>query len=77
MVIWDDQCWRLQFSSVCGRRGSHVWVKCKVLLQYTQIGNYSHFMLKEIFEQPESVVNTMRGRMQFDQYKGEPSIPSM
>ena len=34
-------------------------------------GNYSHFMLKEIFEQPESVVNTMRGRMQFDQCKGE------
>eukprot|EP00045_Choanoeca_perplexa_P012808 m.141888 g.141888 ORF g.141888 m.141888 type:complete len:690 (-) comp16141_c0_seq1:80-2149(-) len=26
-------------------------------------GNYSHFMLKEIFEQPESVVNTMRGRI--------------
>ena len=28
-------------------------------------------MLKEIFEQPESIVNTMRGRMQFDQCKGE------
>ena len=29
-------------------------------------GNYSHFMQKEIFEQPESVVNTMRGRINFD-----------
>ena len=38
-------------------------------LQEIMKGNYSHFMLKEIFEQPESVVNTMRGRMQFDQYK--------
>ena len=28
-------------------------------------GNYAHFMLKEIFEQPESVVNTMRGRVNF------------
>jgi len=26
-------------------------------------GSYKHFMLKEIFEQPESVVNTMRGRI--------------
>ncbi|UYV83570.1 GFPT1 [Cordylochernes scorpioides] len=29
-------------------------------------GSYSHFMQKEIFEQPESVVNTMRGRVNFD-----------
>lgn len=29
-------------------------------------GNYEHFMLKEIFEQTESVVNTMRGRINFD-----------
>ena len=29
-------------------------------------GNYSTFMQKEIFEQPESVVNTMRGRVNFD-----------
>ena len=28
-------------------------------------GSFSHFMLKEIFEQPESVVNTMRGRINF------------
>mmetsp|Transcript_4876 Transcript_4876/g.7606 ORF Transcript_4876/g.7606 Transcript_4876/m.7606 type:complete len:738 (-) Transcript_4876:180-2393(-) len=26
-------------------------------------GNFPHFMLKEIYEQPESVVNTMRGRV--------------
>jgi glucosamine--fructose-6-phosphate aminotransferase (isomerizing) len=29
-------------------------------------GQYDHFMQKEIFEQPESVVNTMRGRINFD-----------
>jgi len=27
---------------------------------------YQHFMLKEIFEQPETVVNTMRGRINFE-----------
>ena len=35
-------------------------------------GDYSTFMQKEIFEQPESVVNTMRGRINFD--AGEVSI---
>ncbi len=29
-------------------------------------GNYRHFMLKEIMEQPESVLDTIRGRTQFD-----------
>ena len=29
-------------------------------------GEYRHFMLKEIHEQPESVVNTLRGRVSFD-----------
>ena len=27
-------------------------------------------MQKEIFEQPDSIINTMRGRVMFDQYKG-------
>ena len=30
------------------------------------VGNYSSFMQKEIFEQPESVMNTMRGRVNFE-----------
>lgn len=29
-------------------------------------GPFEHFMQKEIYEQPESVVNTMRGRVNFD-----------
>ncbi|KAI8825846.1 uncharacterized protein EV422DRAFT_563675 [Fimicolochytrium jonesii] len=35
-------------------------------LAQIQKGAFSHFMLKEIFEQTESVVNTMRGRINFD-----------
>ena len=31
-------------------------------------GQFDHFMQKEIYEQPESVVNTMRGRVNFDTY---------
>ena len=29
-------------------------------------GEFPHFMLKEIYEQPDSVVNTMRGRVDFE-----------
>ncbi|KAN0125552.1 L-glutamine D-fructose 6-phosphate amidotransferase [Russula decolorans] len=32
-------------------------------------GKFNHFMQKEIYEQPESVVNTMRGRVNFDNNK--------
>lgn len=32
-------------------------------LQQIMRGDYKTFMQKEIFEQPESVVNTMRGRV--------------
>lgn len=38
----------------------------KMEIQQIMKGNYDYFMLKEIFEQPESVVNTMRGRLLFD-----------
>lgn len=33
-------------------------------------GNFDAFMQKEIFEQPESVVNAMRGRVNFDDNTG-------
>lgn len=39
----------------------------KMELQQIMKGNFSTFMQKEIFEQPESVVNTMRGRLSLDE----------
>ena len=35
-------------------------------LQQIMKGNFDYFMQKEIFEQPESVFNTMRGRVFFE-----------
>jgi len=35
-------------------------------IQQIMKGNFSSFMQKEIFEQPESVINTMRGRINFE-----------
>ena len=39
------------------------------------IGSFDYFMQKEIFEQPESVVNTMRGRVRFEEGKGQSVKP--
>jgi len=36
-------------------------------IQQIMKGNYQFFMQKEIFEQPESVVNTMRGRLNYEE----------
>ena len=43
----------------------------ELALEIKQImkGNHKYFMQKEIFEQPESVVNTMRGRVNYEQVK--------
>ncbi|KAL7677833.1 hypothetical protein ACOME3_004066 [Neoechinorhynchus agilis] len=38
----------------------------KMELKQIMKGSYDYFMEKEIFEQPESIVNTMRGRVNFD-----------
>lgn len=38
----------------------------KMEIQQIMKGNYSSFMQKEIFEQSESVINTMRGRVNFN-----------
>lgn len=38
----------------------------KMQIQEIMKGSFSSFMQKEIFEQPESVVNTMRGRVNFE-----------
>lgn len=38
-------------------------ITLKMEIQQIMKGNYEYFMQKEIFEQPESVINTMRGRV--------------
>jgi len=40
-------------------------------------GEFSHFMQKEIHEQPESLIGTLRGRIQYDGGNGEHDILSL
>lgn len=48
-----------------GQSATREIIELKIELQQIMKGNYKYFMQKEIFEQPESVVNTMRGRVNF------------
>lgn len=41
-------------------------ITLKMEIQQIMKGNYEYFMQKEIFEQSESVINTMRGRVNFE-----------
>ncbi|GIY40701.1 glutamine--fructose-6-phosphate aminotransferase 2 [Caerostris extrusa] len=41
-------------------------ITLKMAIQEIMKGSYSTFMQKEIFEQPESVINTMRGRVNLE-----------
>jgi glucosamine--fructose-6-phosphate aminotransferase (isomerizing) len=42
-------------------------ITLKLAIQEIMKGSYSSFMQKEIFEQPESVINTMRGRINLEE----------
>lgn len=48
--------------------------KLELELQQIMKGNFSSFMQKEIFEQPDSVVNTMRGRVIFEKVRTRNAI---
>lgn len=38
-------------------------------------GNFKHFMLKEIFDQPQAIIDTLRGRVDFD--RGQIQFPEL
>ena len=52
-----------EISSVAGERGSYEVSKVEFTDEDIKKGDYPHYMLKEIFEQPGSVLDAMRGRL--------------
>jgi len=53
----------LKVVSILGEEQDLVVKKVDINLGQIEKGGYSHFMLKEIFEQPECLTNCMRGRI--------------
>ncbi|CAF1245540.1 unnamed protein product [Rotaria magnacalcarata] len=60
---------RTQHGETIGQSTIREIHELKIELQQIMKGNYKYFMQKEIFEQPESVINTMRGRVNFSTKK--------
>ncbi|MAT69263.1 MAG: glutamine--fructose-6-phosphate transaminase (isomerizing) [Planctomycetaceae bacterium] len=44
----------------------HTVKQLEITADEVELGEYPHYMLKEIFEQPETIRNAMRGRLDFD-----------
>src|SRR5881227_1313865 len=58
---------KFEISSLAGERGHHAISKVEFTAEEIKKGDYPHYMLKEIFEQPGSVRDAMRGRLTFEE----------
>jgi glucosamine--fructose-6-phosphate aminotransferase (isomerizing) len=58
---------KFEISSLAGVSGDHRVSKVEFTAEDITKGNYPHYMLKEIFEQPNSVRDAMRGRLSLEE----------
>src|SRR5450432_1427440 len=58
---------KFEISSLAGERGNHSISKVEFTAEDIKKGDYPHYMLKEIFEQPGSVRDAMRGRLSVEE----------
>src|SRR5207237_6667678 len=58
---------KFEISSLAGVSGDHRVSKVELTAEDITKGNYPHYMLKEIFEQPNSVRDAMRGRLSLEE----------
>ena len=54
---------KFEISSLAGEAGDHEISKVEFTQEDIKKGDYPHYMLKEIFEQPDTVRDAMRGRL--------------
>ncbi len=59
---------KFEISSLAGADVSHQVSKVEFSAEDIKKGDYPHFMLKEIFEQADSVRDALRGRLSSDEY---------
>src|SRR5438128_3478166 len=58
---------KFEISSLAGETGDHQVSKVEFTAEDIKKGDYPHYMLKEIFEQPNSVRDAMRGRLSLEE----------
>jgi glutamine---fructose-6-phosphate transaminase (isomerizing) len=57
---------KFEISSLAGESGDHRVSKVEFTAEDIKKGDFQHYMLKEIFEQPNSVRDAMRGRLSLE-----------
>src|SRR3954471_20548328 len=65
LVAFDRE--NFEISSVDGAVGQHAVSKVEFTAEDIKKGDYPHYMLKEIFEQPNTVRDAMRGRLSHEE----------
>jgi glucosamine--fructose-6-phosphate aminotransferase (isomerizing) len=58
---------KFEISSLAGESGNHEVSKVEFSAEEIKKGDYAHYMLKEIFEQADSVRDAMRGRLSLEE----------
>jgi glucosamine--fructose-6-phosphate aminotransferase (isomerizing) len=58
---------KFEISSLDGAAGQHAVSKVEFTAEDIKKGDYPHYMLKEICEQPDTVRDAMRGRLNYDE----------
>jgi glutamine---fructose-6-phosphate transaminase (isomerizing) len=58
---------KFEISSLAGESSDHQVSKVEFTAEDIKKGDYPHYMLKEIFEQPDSVRDAMRGRLSLEE----------
>ena len=58
---------KFEISSLAGESGAHPVSKVEFTAEDIQKGDFQHYMLKEIFEQPNTVQDAMRGRLSLEE----------
>ena len=58
---------KFEISSIDGAVGEHAVSKVEFTAEDIKKGDYAHYMLKEICEQPDTVRDAMRGRLTFEE----------
>ena len=58
---------KFEISSLAGESGDHRVSKVEFTAEDIQKGDFQHYMLKEIFEQPNTVRDAMRGRLSLEE----------
>src|SRR5438067_8020700 len=58
---------KFEISSLAGETGDHQVSKVEFTAEDIKKGDYPHYMLKEIFEQPDSVRDALRGRLSLEE----------